>query len=145
MVPLRFDDGNAVDAAVGGLLDPFDVAPTITEIGPPLTDPVEAVLYRSVRKHGRTTGHTVGVILDIAADIQVRFGTRTVRFDDQFAVVGAGTPFSDGGDSGSLVVDAVSRAPVGLLFAGGGETTFCNPIETVLTELGATIVGAATT
>jgi hypothetical protein len=145
MVPLRFDDGNTVDAAVGELLDPSDVLPEIAEIGPPLTDPVDAVLYRSVRKHGRTTGHTVGVVLDIAADIQVRFGMRTVRFDDQFAVVGAGTPFSDGGDSGSLVVDAVSRAPVGLLFAGGGDTTFCNPIQAVLDGFDATVVGASTT
>lgn len=143
MVPLRFDAGNAVDAAVARLLDPDDVLPEIAEIGPPTTETAEPVLYRSVRKHGRTTGHTVGVVLDIAADIQVRFGTRTVRFEDQFAVVGAGTTFSDGGDSGSLVVDAVSRAPVGLLFAGGGDTTFCNPIDAVLAGFDATIVGAA--
>lgn len=141
MVPLRFDDANTVDAAVGRLLDAGDVLPEIAEIGPPLSDPVEPALYRSVRKHGRTTGHTVGVVLDVAADIQVRFGTRTVRFEDQFAVVGAGTPFSDGGDSGSLVVDALTRAPVGLLFAGGGDTTFCNPIQAVLDRFDATVVG----
>lgn len=141
MVPLRFDDANTVDAAVAKLLDPGDVLPEIAEVGTPLTAPVDPALYGSVRKHGRTTGHTVGVVLDIAADIQVRFGTRTVRFDDQFAVVGAGTIFSDGGDSGSLVVDAVSRAPVGLLFAGGGDTTFCNPIQPVLEAFDATVVG----
>ena len=47
----------------------------------------------------------------------------------QLAVSGVGAEFSSGGDSGSLVVDAVARHPVGLVFAGWGVgTTFVNPI-----------------
>lgn len=37
-------------------------------------------------------------------------------------------------DSGSLIVDGVTKRPVALLFAGGGNTTFGNPIEPVLSR-----------
>lgn len=140
-VQIHFDGTpNEVDAAVALLNDPNDVLPEIRHIGPPVVPPVGAALYQSVRKHGRTTGHTVGVIVDVSADIEVRFGRRTAPFVDQFAVVGVGGAFSDGGDSGSLVVDAVDRNPVALLFAGGGATTFANPIDPVLDAFDATIV-----
>lgn len=51
-------------------------------------------------------------------------------------------PFSAGGDSGSLIVDAVNKHPVGLLFAGGGVMTFANVIDDVLSHplIAATIV-----
>ncbi|HSK23672.1 MAG TPA: hypothetical protein VK906_10870 [Egicoccus sp.] len=142
-VPIGFDDTpNRVDAAVARLHDPGSVRPDIAHIGPPVLPPVDAALYQSVRKHGRTTEHTVGVVVDVAADIEVRFGIRTAVFVDQLGVVGVGgDAFSDGGDSGSLIVDAVERNPVALLFAGGGGTTFGNPIEAVLRALDATIVG----
>jgi hypothetical protein len=48
--------------------------------------------------------------------------------------------FSDGGDSGSLVVDAVTRRAVALLFAGGSGSTFASPIEPVLARFGVEIV-----
>ena len=44
----------------------------------------------------------------------------------------AGGPFSAGGDSGSLIVDAVTGQPVALLFAGGLGQTFANPIDPIL-------------
>ena len=50
-------------------------------------------------------------------------------------------PFSRGGDSGSLIVDAVTLEPVALLFAGGDSLTFANPIDLVLQHYGITIVG----
>ena len=85
----------------------------------------------------------MGVIVDLAADVWVNYGVRQAWFVDQLAVVGIITSplgFSQGGDSGSLVVDAVSRSPVGLLFAGGGSTTFANPVDLVLTHFGAQIL-----
>lgn len=39
-----------------------------------------------------------------------------------------------------LVVDAVSLRPVGLLFAGGIQTTFANPIVPVLNRFAVAIV-----
>ena len=72
----------------------------------------------------------------------ITFHGRPPRFKwQQLAVSGVGGQFSSGGDSGSLVVDAVTRHPVGLLFAGGGlGTTFVNPIGPVLDRFGVEIV-----
>ena len=52
---------------------------------------------------------------------------------------------ASGGDSGSLVVVAKggdARKAVGLLFAGGGPSTFVNPIDAVLAAFGVTIDGS---
>ena len=69
-----------------------------------------------------------------------------VVFDDQIVISRDDSePFSKGGDSGSLIVDAETRKPVALLFAGGedeGEKmTYANPINLVLTHYKVTIVG----
>ncbi|HZO89600.1 MAG TPA: hypothetical protein VFB38_14830 [Chthonomonadaceae bacterium] len=109
------------------------------KIGRIVNPPVPAALYRSVRKHGRTTRHTVGVVTDISASIRVRYGKQVAPFDNQIAIIGAGGAFSSGGDSGSLIVDAVNLNPVALLFAGG-STTFANPIGIVLARFSATIL-----
>lgn len=135
---------NAFDAAIAAVIDPADVEPEIEGIGSVRNPPADAALYQSVRKHGRTTRHTVGVVMDLSADLWVQLQPRQhAWFEDQLAVIGAGGDFSRPGDSGALVVDAVSRAPVGLLFAGGGDHTFVNPIQPVLDRFDATIVEGA--
>jgi hypothetical protein len=96
--------------------------------------PMLPAMYQSVRKHGRTTGHTVGVIMDLAADIRVRFGQKLANFEEQLAIQGVSGLFSQGGDSGSLIVDAMTSRPVALLFAGGGNQTFACPIDRVLSR-----------
>ena len=72
-------------------------------------------------------------------------GRGTARFTNQIRI----TPgsFSAGGDSGSLIVEdvAANPRPVGLLFAGGSDDTFANPIQSVLDALGVTMVGTSTT
>jgi hypothetical protein len=130
---LDFSGPNSMDAAIARVLNRNDVDPEVLGgIGRVQQPVVPAALYQSVRKHGRTTLHTIGVIMDLAADVNVRYGTRVAAFEDQLAVSGVGGQFSSGGDSGSLVVDAVTRQSVGLLFAGGLGTTFANPIGPVL-------------
>ena len=63
------------------------------------------------------------------------------RFHDQIAICCAG--FSDGGDSGSLIVTTgTGKNPVGLLFAGGGNRTFANRIDLVLYRFGVRIDGS---
>jgi hypothetical protein len=108
-------------------------------------------LGRPVRKAGRTTGVTHGTVTAVDLDrLGVDFADdgepeKIAYFDDQIECVGDdGRRFSDGGDSGSLIVDERGRARA-LLFAGGAdedgiELTFANRIETVLAELGVTIV-----
>jgi hypothetical protein len=134
-------EANEIDAAIARVLDPGDVEPGIETIGSVRNPPVEPALYQSVRKHGRTTQHTVGVLMDVSADLWVRVRPQeNAWFEDQLAVVGAGADFSRPGDSGSLVVDGVSRAPVGLLFAGGDGHTFVNRIEPVLARFDAAVI-----
>ncbi|SES22229.1 hypothetical protein [Salipaludibacillus aurantiacus] len=80
-----------------------------------------------LKKTGRTTGYTTAEVLTVDATIDVNFGNnRVARFDEQILT----TPFSQGGDSGSLVTDYENRA-VGLLFAGSPEVTVLNQIEHV--------------
>lgn len=80
-------------------------------------------------------------------NVVVTYDIGDLRFDDQIEIEGAGSgPFSRGGDSGSLIVDAGFRA-VALLFAGGdsGGTngkglTFANPIGAVFAALRVTLL-----
>ena len=132
---------NEFDAAIAELSNPNDVESDIVDIGPPGKIPVPAVELQSVRKHGRSSGHTVGVIVDVSASIWASYGLRRAWFDDQIAIEGVGAAhFSIQGDSGALIVDAVSLAPVALLFAGSSKgLTFGNPIEPILVHYGVSI------
>lgn len=134
---------NDIDAAIAKLEDANRVEQEIVDIGSPLKTTASAALYQSVRKHGRTTGHTVGVITDLSADIWINFGVNgRAWFENQLAITGIyGQLFSKGGDSGSLIVDAVTLNPVGLLFAGGTNLTFANRINEVLNYFNVEIVG----
>ena len=101
------------------------------------TTPVAPVLGMQVGKSGRTTQLTRGSITAVGVTINVNYGGgRVGRFVDQVAVRSPSGDFSQGGDSGSLIWtwDA-RRAPVALLFAGGGGTTFANRITRVLAAL----------
>jgi hypothetical protein len=141
--PLNLGAGqpaNHYDAAIAEVTKSADVTPDIKIIGRVGSNPMPAVLYQSVRKHGRTTGHTLGVVMDVAADFTMNYGAQPAQYEDQIAIVGAGGFFSQPGDSGALVVDGVSRRPVGLLFCGGGNTTFASPIDLVLSRFGIQIL-----
>lgn len=101
-----------------------------------------------VHKVGRTTDATNGRVTAFELDnVVVGYDLGNLRFDDQIEIEGAGAgPFSQGGDSGSLIVDADRRA-VALLFAGGDQggsngqgLTYGNPIGKVLEALNAELV-----
>ena len=138
--PLDFIDVNIMDAAIARLQNSGDVTPDIRDIGHIEGPAGPASLYQSVRKYGRTTRHTMGVVTDIAADLRPRVGTATIDFENQLEISGVNGAFSDFGDSGSLVVDAVSKSAVALLFAGGGGTTFAAPIDPVLHRFGVEVI-----
>ena len=96
-----------------------------------------------VAKLGRTTGLTRGRVTAFELDnVVVGYDIGNLRFDDQVEIEGAGDgPFSDGGDSGSLIVGKDKRG-VALLFAGsdqggahGQGLTFANPLRAVLDAL----------
>lgn len=112
----------------------------------------------AVSKVGRTTGLKRGsVVTEVVGPFAVPYSASTygfsgtVYFENIFAVQGqGGERFSDGGDSGSLVVheDAAGNVhAVGILFAGlasnsasGGQFTLVLPIAPILTALGLSLV-----
>ena len=95
----------------------------------------EATLGTSLQKTGRTTGYTQGRITQIDVTTSVDYNGRAATFTDQLMASG----MSDGGDSGSAVLDYTGNI-VGLLFAGSPRATLINPIETVLRLLNVEIV-----
>lgn len=104
--------------------------------------PVAAVPGMMVGKSGRTTQLTSGRITAIGVTVNVNYGAGKVgKFVNQISIRAPSGDFSQGGDSGSLIWtwDA-RRAPVGLLFAGGGGTTFGNRIGDVLSALDINLV-----
>jgi hypothetical protein len=119
---------NQVDAALARPDNTADVLDEIYEIGI-VSGIAPATLGMTVRKSGRTTGLTTGTINVVDATVSVSYGTgRTATFEKQLV---AG-PMSQGGDSGSLVVDGSSLRAVGLLFAGSEQSTIFTPIQLVL-------------
>ena len=90
-------------------------------------------------KHGRTTGLTFGSVVDTSFDGNVHYDGAVAYFEDQIVIVGDAGPFSERGDSGSLVLDTSGPHPVGLLFAGDNSQTIANPIQFILNRFGATV------
>ncbi len=122
---------NLVDAAIAHPLNDADVVDDILGIGP-IQGVGDVDLGAAVKKSGRTTEITTGQILQVDVTVDVDYGAgRTARFVDQLL---AG-PMSQGGDSGSAVLDDNNHL-VGLLFAGSDNTTIMNRVSHVFNALG---------
>jgi len=101
--------------------------------GIPNSTTTGAYIGQAVQKYGRTTGLTKGTVTAVNGAFFVQYSRGYAIFVDQIVVEGSSGSFSDGGDSGSLVVtDNASCNPVGLLFAGSATQTIINPIDAVL-------------
>ncbi|HEY3043631.1 MAG TPA: hypothetical protein VGJ39_06385 [Vicinamibacterales bacterium] len=154
-IKLKKTGANIVDAALAeidkGIL--YDVSRlrglvkradrTLAGVGPAFIDEGETVF-----KIGRTTGPTEGRVTAFDLDnVVVNYDKGNLRFDGQIEIEGVGkAAFSDGGDSGSLIVNARMKAAA-LLFAGGDSggsnglgLTYANPIQHVLKALKATLL-----
>lgn len=145
--PILFDGSdNFIDAAIAlsstgnlGTATPSD------GYGIPSSTTTLAFPGQNVQKYGRTTGWTHGEVSEIHVIVDVCYETKgpfrcvkAAHFVDQIAIIPGS--FSDGGDSGSLILtDDSYRNPIGLLFAGSSTRTIANPIETVLGTFGVTI------
>jgi hypothetical protein len=104
----------------------------------------ESAVIDLVEKWGRTTGHTRGRVTAFELDnVVIGYEMGNLRFDGQIEVEAAGRkPFSEGGDSGSLIMTVGDHLGAALLFAGsqtGGRgnlgLTYANPIGPVLKAL----------
>ena len=102
-----------------------------------------------VQKVGRTTGHTRGLVMGKIAGFQPVSYTISelnqnfnVFFSEAWIVEGLGSSFSEGGDSGSLVVGELPNgdlASVGLIFGGNGTISLVVPLDLILNQFNATI------
>jgi hypothetical protein len=143
-VPIRLGGtvANKVDAAIGRLLPGTTFQRRICSIGT-ITGTMVPREQAAVRKHGRTTGYTEGIITDVAYDALIGMDhadpSVVALFDNQIRIE-VSPPFAAfglGGDSGSLVVARNTLQAVGLYFAGppSGDYGVANSIADVLTEL----------
>ena len=121
---------NRVDAALAVPVDPNMFTGEIRGIGA-ISGTKAANLGQAIRKSGRTTDLTTGTITLLNATVNVAYGSKTARFTGQII----STPLSQGGDSGSLIVDGTENRAVGLLFAGSPQATIFTPIQEVLDAL----------
>lgn len=126
---------NLLDAALARPLDAAIFSDDIRSIGLVNQTRPPGIGMR-VRKYGRTTEYSEGQINLLNATVNIAYNTaagpKTARFVGQ--VIASG--MSQGGDSGSLIVDALENRAVGLLFAGSNLATIFTPIDVVLDTLG---------
>jgi len=132
--PLNFSGGkNFIDAAIAQVIKSGDVLPNIRGVGRVTKPPMAAIKGQSVEKNGRTTFLTQGIIDGLAEDVTINYRSGRANMEDQISIRGtAGGSFSDGGDSGALIVDTISNRPIALLVGGGGGITFASPILPIL-------------
>ncbi len=125
---------NALDAALARPLNQQMFNNSILNVGA-VTGTKPAALGMRIRKMGRTTGLTTGTVTLLNATISIGYSTsrgeRTARFTGQVLT----TSMSQGGDSGSLIVDEFENRAIGLLFAGSGQASVFTPIDIVLAAL----------
>lgn len=143
---IRFgsDRSNKADVAIAEVV-PGAVRPDgeILKIGVPGTTPAAPFIGMQVKKAGRTTGLTRGVVTAIDVSVIIEdfpldcseAETTSAVFNKQIIISGNdGKRFLDSGDSGSMAYrdEEHCPAPVGLLFAGGGNLAAAAPASTVL-------------
>jgi hypothetical protein len=135
-VPIAFEGkDNYVDAALAKPDKKIKLSPEIQGIGK-IREVVGGVEVNTrVKKMGRTTHLTLGTTKSVGGTYRVSYGPAgKAILKDQILITGSNsTPFSAGGDSGSLVLDQRNRA-LGLLFAGTPSHSIANPIITVLSK-----------
>ena len=159
--PISFSGDNTMDAAIAQALDADSLmvsTPADDGYGTPGSTPLTldgdgdgnvdaGVVGTAVQKYGRTTGLTTGEVSEVNVTTEVCYVcanpicsrcSQSATLVDQIAVTPGG--FSDGGDSGSLIVtDDADNQPVALLFAGSDTRTLGNRIDLVLDRFGVTV------
>jgi len=129
---------NQVDCALAKPVNPAMFSDEIIQIGK-VSGTKPATLGQRVRKYGRTTSYTEGNITLLNATVNIAYNTIAGQKTARFTGMVITEAMSQGGDSGSLIVDMTENKAVGLLFAGSNLATIFIPIDNVLTALNITI------
>jgi hypothetical protein len=135
---------SGVDAAMASLgAGEINSTGQIYNIGIP-SSIASASVGEHVAKQGRSSALTCGTVRSTTFKVSIPYkgctGTKfSMLFAKQIVIASADDsyPFSLAGDSGSLIVDAGTAQPIGLVFGGttNDSYSFANPIGTVLTAL----------
>ncbi len=133
---------NRVDAAIGALLPNVEYELQVCSIGK-IEGTRQATMDMTVRKHGRTTGYTEGIIVsepyDAVVGVDHNDPNLVALFQNQMRIESLApySIFASDGDSGSLIVSGTTPEAVGLLCATppSGEYAVANHIDDILTEL----------
>ena len=143
--------GNNVDCSSANIISGMvDESGAILEIGTISATTVGAFIGQDVKKSGRTTGLSRSSVDGLNATVNITYNNEcaggtafTETFTGQIIILNKGSKFLAGGDSGSLMVEDLTTDPkaVGLLFAGSRKIAIANPIDEVLSFLGASMVG----
>ncbi|MPZ72800.1 MAG: hypothetical protein GEU74_06135 [Nitriliruptorales bacterium] len=163
--PGRFDGGTSgdivarlsdvrldryMDAALARLEGTRPYSPVMLGVGAVAGIHEDPHLGMVVRKSGRSSQVTTGVIDGVSLSTKIEFDHAVHWFDDQLHIVppppwspdGPHGEVSDGGDSGSVWVEEGTNLAVGLHFAGerdpapASEHAIANPMWRVAKELG---------
>jgi hypothetical protein len=138
--PLDFAGGdNLIDAAIAETEEHL-VSNGVYGVGVLSSQPQAPSRGLVVRKRGRTTLLTQGVVRDVDATIKMPYHNGVAVLTEQILVRGVAGAFSEGGDSGSLVFAEKSRRPVGLLCGGSPRISVVNRISPVLDALGLSLL-----
>lgn len=117
---------SAIVAIDKSILNSNLVKPIYPIINQGITGFGEPSVNMQVQKCGRTTGYTNGRIIGVNGTFSVEYDFGLAKFTKCVIM----TSMSQGGDSGSVVLDMNMNA-VGLLFAGSPKVSLANPIDIV--------------
>lgn len=91
-----------------------------------------AFIGQKVRKIGRTTGITSGVVTVTNATVKVNYSaSSTITLRDIIVT----TAYSQGGDSGSSVLELLTNKLIGILFGGNNQYSLVCKIQSVFDQL----------
>jgi GH25 family lysozyme M1 (1,4-beta-N-acetylmuramidase) len=130
-IRLSKDNPNYADAAIAEVTDPDMVSLETLNLGFANGLGV-AYLNQQIAKSGRTTRTTRGKVIAVDADVKVQYGPSTTYTIRKCIISDI---YGGPGDSGSGIVDFITRQLLGLLFAGNDMYTIICQQQFIMPEL----------
>jgi hypothetical protein len=136
-VPVDADFPNDTDCALAKLDSATDARGRLPAPPGPLGSAQPASVDHGTRvaKRGAVTGSTRGIVHSSAFAVDLA----GFKFENLIQIEDDGAPFCDHGDSGALIVDRETRAPVALLMGRMGSFNFACSLDRVLARLTAAL------